>query len=1217
MKPIRLSIEGFNSFSQKQEIDFERLSSMGIFGIFGPTGSGKSSILDAITFALYGRIARDSGKSSQERYINVHRESAKVVFVFDIHTEKKNRYKIIREIKREKEGKVSTKQQKLLCLHPDREEVLAEKDAQFRKEIDRVIGLQYEDFIKTVVLPQGGFNEFLKLEGAERRKILERLFGLEEYGEKLEERISARLKQTEDRLHILEGELNAFSDIKEEGEKLLKKELEELEAKMERLSLRKEKSDADLLRSKNIYDTLLRMQELEKLLEEGRSRVQSIERMREEAKRAEKAEPVLESIEEYEDGKRQRTEESALCIRLREEDEIFLQEAKRKEERFLSVEERKKREGSRLLQRQLELEKLAQDWKQYEKKKEEAARLGFLLEKQEKEIQKSAEQKEHCKARIEQAKEGSQRERIFLREHVIDHEYRESLRAAAHCFREKKEEERRKKEANFILEGLLQEEERADALLESLKKEAEGKRKRQEEIAKRILRLKEEPLCDSEYLHRQEKLYESLQARLAELILCKEEEKAALEKQKKEEAEHHSYSRRMGELKQEEEKLRRKKREAEIRESASLIRLSLEEGDCCPVCRQRVQGIERTGQEEKDLLQEELVLLEQKLGEAESEKTVLTGLLARAELGIKRAKEEEENAKKKAGRCLEEIENLKATFSEGKNAGIFEKIPGNERGSRIYPEGDLPQMLQAEIEKESAGLRLHAIKLQKEREEAEREEKRIEEESVGIRLKISELLAKKSSYRENAKSRRKDILRMEERIGKLEEEFGKIDKKASGEDPERELKELLELESRIQKSREIVDRADEDIRCYGEALSEAEDGLRLREVEHARTQEQEKELQRMLLEYEKAFKSSLGELKDPCKKLLEIENEIKSLEEEYRIIAKEREEAGRLAAESQKNLALQEQKLESLDKKLAGMEEALQTKLGSLCSERDQKNLDDLDEAIREVKTWRLSKAQREERESRAQEYLNEMREREGAWKALKEVVGEESLSSEEFERIEEENRELNRAYTKMLEELAAGKDRHAQICLRLERAKEVLKEQKSLEEHRGMLAELRKITGAKKFVEFMAIRQLRYITLQATKKLDEITGGAYSIEVDEQGIFKIRDNKNGGCLRSVKSLSGGETFIVSLALALSLSAHIQLKGVAPLELFFLDEGFGTLDDELLETVIEALEKIHHERLRIGLISHIEYLKQRIPVKLIVEPALAGEGGSRAKIVYS
>ena len=125
------------------------------------------------------------------------------------------------------------------------------------------------------------------------------------------------------------------------------------------------------------------------------------------------------------------------------------------------------------------------------------------------------------------------------------------------------------------------------------------------------------------------------------------------------------------------------------------------------------------------------------------------------------------------------------------------------------------------------------------------------------------------------------------------------------------------------------------------------------------------------------------------------------------------------------------------------------------------------------------------------------------------------------------------------------------------------------------------------------------------------MTKGRYVLEIDDNLNFVIRDNYNGGLRRSIKTLSGGETFLTSLALALALSSQIQLKGSAPLEFFFLDEGFGSLDSELLDIVMESLEKLHSEKLSVGIISHVEELKNRVPVKLLVTP---NDGGNGSKI---
>ncbi|MBW7455212.1 hypothetical protein K0U00_14395, partial [Paenibacillus sepulcri] len=92
------------------------------------------------------------------------------------------------------------------------------------------------------------------------------------------------------------------------------------------------------------------------------------------------------------------------------------------------------------------------------------------------------------------------------------------------------------------------------------------------------------------------------------------------------------------------------------------------------------------------------------------------------------------------------------------------------------------------------------------------------------------------------------------------------------------------------------------------------------------------------------------------------------------------------------------------------------------------------------------------------------------------------------------------------------------------------------------------------------------------------------------------------------------ETFLASLALALALSSQIQLRGKYPLQFFFLDEGFGTLDPELLDTVITALEKLHNETLSVGVISHVPELRARLPRRLIVTAADSSGRGSSVEL---
>ena len=189
------------------------------------------------------------------------------------------------------------------------------------------------------------------------------------------------------------------------------------------------------------------------------------------------------------------------------------------------------------------------------------------------------------------------------------------------------------------------------------------------------------------------------------------------------------------------------------------------------------------------------------------------------------------------------------------------------------------------------------------------------------------------------------------------------------------------------------------------------------------------------------------------------------------------------------------------------------------------------------------------------------------------------------------------------------------------EQTEKAWKEKEALEEKMGqirhkldLLQELEGLFRGKKFVEYVARYYMEYVSREADEKLKEMTGNSLGLETDQSGMFIIRDYKNGGATRPASTLSGGETFMASLALALALSSQIQMKGAAPMELFFLDEGFGTLDEKYLEIVMEALEKIRDRKRSVGVISHVEEIKARIPVRLIVEPSRAGESGSKIHI---
>jgi exonuclease SbcC len=114
---------------------------------------------------------------------------------------------------------------------------------------------------------------------------------------------------------------------------------------------------------------------------------------------------------------------------------------------------------------------------------------------------------------------------------------------------------------------------------------------------------------------------------------------------------------------------------------------------------------------------------------------------------------------------------------------------------------------------------------------------------------------------------------------------------------------------------------------------------------------------------------------------------------------------------------------------------------------------------------------------------------------------------------------------------------------------------------------------------------------------------------------LNVVDNYQAGEIRTTRNLSEGESFIVSLTLALGLSRMASRR--VRVDSLFLDEGFGTLDEEALENALETLSGLHQDGKLIGIISHVPALKERIPTQITVSPVsggrstLAGPGCSR------
>lgn len=185
MKLRYLAMRGIGPFGGECTIDFDAVSVNGLFLLEGPTGSGKSTIIDAITWALYGTVAGGS-ESTADRMRSSHADPEAESYVDLWITLSSGTYRVRRTPQWQREGRKSAiaataKLWKLPddaiesgCLEAG--EVLCTKVADTTIEIGSLIGLQADQFVQTIVLPQGKFAQFLKLSSDDRTDLLERIF---------------------------------------------------------------------------------------------------------------------------------------------------------------------------------------------------------------------------------------------------------------------------------------------------------------------------------------------------------------------------------------------------------------------------------------------------------------------------------------------------------------------------------------------------------------------------------------------------------------------------------------------------------------------------------------------------------------------------------------------------------------------------------------------------------------------------------------------------------------------------------------------------------------------------------------------------------------------------------------------------------------------------------------------------------------------------------
>ena len=203
-----------------------------------------------------------------------------------------------------------------------------------------------------------------------------------------------------------------------------------------------------------------------------------------------------------------------------------------------------------------------------------------------------------------------------------------------------------------------------------------------------------------------------------------------------------------------------------------------------------------------------------------------------------------------------------------------------------------------------------------------------------------------------------------------------------------------------------------------------------------------------------------------------------------------------------------------------------------------------------------------------------------------------------EHEESLKELRDIIAGLKHKLSENTAAKERIKEKQAAIEGQKEECRRWENLHELIGS-------ADGKKYRNFAQGLTFEMMVGHANRQLQKMTDRYLLVRDDAQPLeLNVVDNYQAGEIRSTKNLSGGESFIVSLSLALGLS-QMASKNVK-VDSLFLDEGFGTLDEEALDTALETLAGLQQDGKLIGVISHVSALKERIGTQIQVTPQTGG-----------
>lgn len=1196
MRPRYLEVEGLQSFKEAQSVDFDKLGDMGLFGIFGPTGSGKSTILDALTLALYGNVQR--ANRGTQGIINMASTAVRVTFTFDLVKEKvRKTYRVERQYKRKKDSdsSIESKVSRLIEMNPAGDIVLADKLGDVNEAVEELIGLKFDDFTRSVVLPQNKFQEFLLSPKGDKTKMLERIFYLEEYGRELTDKVNRKLSRLRNKLSGIEGALSMLGDISEDSLKESKNVMEAAAEQRLKIDTALRAAEAEYGEAKEVWELMAERQDTEGKLVVLLEKALEMEGLKSRYKSALSAQSLGDRISDLEKTEAELKTTEQELEKLLKELEGLKEQLGNKESELKYAKAVRQERVPKLIEHRTKLTKALQTKQELEDMEKVLQRLRAEYVIIKKKVDQWEEQTAGYKTRLEDSLKASEDRKQKAAELKVEAGYRDKVQKAAvleeELIRTQQTMEQQRARCNELSAGISRQEQELSRLEESGRGlyealEKVGMEYEEHKAANRWDRndiLKAETryygikaITDS--MRQKSKDIELLEAKIPDYdrqlsSLGKKLEELQLEKVK-----------RQSELEKARLQLEEKRREMDS-SSAAVLAQALKEDDPCPVC-----GSTSHPNPAAHWAGEDIKALQDSLKEAGALTESLDREVRALEReGIKLA-EQHNNLQSQKKELETEIKS-----KQQENLELADRLPEDYRELSIsLLEKKLDTMSGEKQEKLKGVEEWEAVLavLEEKQRKAIEAYNRYKVESSG---KTSQLETGRKHLEEQKKScmtAEEEYITKNRKHTEIISDIGVVSAKAEMERlRENDLK-AEELYRRLQTDESSISDLRREIEKSEEAKKLEQDKLSENTAEGRgykyRKEEKEKEIAELLggLDINSELANADKDIEALEKAEQDAQEHLNAIREKYEKAVKDKTVQEKQREIFREKLSMDIQRLEK-ELALKGFASVDQVKQAYLPEEK----LLEQEQAIKEY-----------------EEALSSIKAHVGV--VEKKLRGR-LITEERWMETSSRYQEYKDAKESCIGLYENARNRYETIRTNYESWLSLSSEHKlhsRKKEHLELFKNLLKGNG---FIEYISEERLRYIAREASETLGTLTRHRYGLELDTENGFVIRDDSNGGMRRLVTTLSGGETFLTSLALALALSSQIQLKGQSPLELFFLDEGFGTLDGTLLDTVIDSLERLSTRERVIGLISHVPEMKARITRRLIVEAPEANGSGSR------